>query len=368
MLIVLLLLIIYCKLSSIYITENFDNAIMETINNNYYQIVSPESLNKMSFRNYNDISNLFEIDYIVNKQDKQNCLSYSLFCDNVNNTYTDEFTSPSIDVGSEWYNKYYKSFINLIDNFNNSEYTKIWKLRIFLEPKLISFLSSLKKPNVEIYVMKNNSIGAQPGMLWRYLSFDDTTIDRLFCGDIDEDFVDVRKHIDVVYNCYDKFKDKVFIRTGPYYKNAYSQYKIKGSEDAINVTTVLGSRVGFYPKRSSINLKDLSIKYICLRIDRYNSKYPHLDYDSNTKETVFNKPLDNKLGWGGHWFKYGFDEKFLKAVVFPYFTKRGETINIINEKDENVNIKKLEDSLMNSFYKTELMFSESYNNAFYFPE
>ena len=60
------------------------------------------------------------------------------------------------------------------------------------------------------------------------------------------------------------------------------------------------------------------------------------DYDSDAENTIFNKPIENNLGlgWGGHWYKYGFDEKFLKAVVFPYFAQRGEVISILNDKHE----------------------------------
>ena len=251
----------------------------------------------------------------------------------------------------------------LSEDFNNSDYIHTWKIRIYLEKKLIKLIEPLKKNNIEIYVMNTNSVGAQPGMLWRYMAFNDKTIESLLCADIDEDFVDIRKNLDVVHNCNKLYPDKVFIRTGPYYKD--HDYTIKKGYDAVNVTVVLGSRVGFFPKRSHIDIKDLMIKYICLRMSRKTSKSPHLDYDSDYPPTIFNKPVDDEFGWGGHWFKYGFDEKFLKVVIYPYFTMRGETISIIHKDEEPKDIKGLDDSVLNLYFKTQIKFCEYYNNVYH---
>jgi hypothetical protein len=347
--------------------EPFEISLIEKINKTYFQIITPKQLKYMQFYNKEEISELFIIDYVVNKQTQINCISVSLFCQNVDNTYFEEHPSPSTEVGSKWYDKYFKQLLQFIHDFNDSEYKNNWKIRIYLEPKLSNMISLIKADNVEICVMKKNSIGAQPGMLWRYLSLDNKNLNCVLATDIDQPFKETTKHLNVVETCEGRYPKSVLIRKMPYYKDAYSDtgFKIAAKSDAVNVTVVLGSMVGFYPKRSSINIEELMIKYMCLRMDRYESKYPHLDYNSDAPDTIFNKPIKNNLGWGGHWYTYGFDEKFLKAVVFPYFAQRGEVISILNEKNEIENIKMLEDGTLLSYFKDENKFCEYYNNVYH---
>jgi hypothetical protein len=361
----ILFIIIFYIFNYIYnIKEPFEDSLIEKINNTYFQIVTPQLL-----KPYNsiEVSELFSIDYIVNEQTQVNCISASLFCQNVDNTYVDEHERPSREPDSKWYNKYFKQLLQLIEEFNNSSYSKNWKIRIYLEASLINMISLIKNNNVEIYIMKHNSVGAQPGMLWRYLSFDDKSLNSILATDIDQKFEEIRKDLDNIEKCESAYPKSVLIRKMPYYMNAFNNtaFKINNTSDAVNVTVVLGSMVGFYPKRSSINIKELMIKYKCLRMDRYNSKYPHLDYDSDAENTIFNKPIKNNLGWGGHWYTYGFDEKFLKAVVFPYFAQRGEVVSILNTPDEIAKVKKLENTTLLSYFKDENKFYEYYNNIYH---
>ena len=347
--------------------SNYIHKIINKINSNYFQIISPNYLNSINYNNYDEISEFFEIDKIINKQNQSNCISVSLFCADSNNTYPDQYPSPSIEYGSKWYNKYMQKFIDIINNFNNSTYKDSWKIRVYLEPKLLELLSSINKDNVEIYVMKKNTIGANPGALWRFLAFYDKSIECVFCSDIDEDFINIKRWLNIINDCNIKYKDKVLIRTSTFSKD--NSYLIGDRLDAYNIVVILGSMIGFYPRRSSLDIKNLLIKYTCLRINRLKLSNSHLDYDDDIPHTNFNRPLTpNNVGWGGNPFKYGFDEKFLKAVLFPYFVQRGELITITRDKDERREIMNSDNSEVKTYFKTELMFCDYYNNLLAYYE
>jgi hypothetical protein len=148
-----------------------------------------------------------------------------------------------------------------------------------------------------------------------------------------------------------------------------NSYLIGDRLDAYNIAVILGSMIGFYPRRSSLDIKNLLIKYTCLRINRLKLSNSHLDYDDDIPHTNFNRPLTpTNVGWGGNPFKYGFDEKLLKAVLFPYFVQRGELITITRDKDERREIMNSDNSEVKTYFKTELMFCDYYNNLLAYYE
>lgn len=366
-------IIILLTLYIIYATDyfRFQGLLHEhTINSNLFQIVTPEYLNTINTRMYREISELFEIDYVLDKTYKKNIISVALFCQNKDNSFKDEFPSIPNDIGSYWYNTYLDKLLKVIKDFNISSYKQEWGIRLYIEPLLTHIIPQIQNKNVEIYVMKNNSIGSQPGMLWRFLSADDKNLEAMISCDIDENFNDFSIWLEDIKICKELYPDKKMIRlVMPYYKLGLDFYKIDKEDDALNVQTVMGGRIAFFPNRSTLEWKDLMIKYMCLRFERLNSKNKHLDYDYYLNDTPHKKVIKRDhlgLGWGGHPYRYGFDEKFLKVVIFPYFAKRGEIISIVNEKNEIQNMLKTKLN-EDSYFKIEYNYYSYYKNIYYSP-
>ena len=301
--------------------------------NTIYPIMEIDDLNNYVNNNstneqINQISKLFEISSIINKSNKINCISLTFFCQKSNNTYPNEHGIIDFNnVKSEWYNKYANSLFRFISDFNKSTYSNNFKIRIYLENQLESFIPKLKNLNVEIYHMKNNSIGLCPGALWRFLIFDDKDINIAFSFDIDEIFSNYIKYIDSF--C---LSDKPF---GRYFQN-YKRSFCFNDENVVNYTVVLGGVIGIRPPKILINFKSIIINYIIFRMLRSSSNFPNLEKDSDLL-TIYNKPYKNNIyGFGGHWYSYGFDEKIWKHIFFPYFVKRGEVLSWSTDSNYNI--------------------------------
>lgn len=277
----------------------------------------------------NEISDLYEINSIINSSDKVNCISVSFFCQNPNNTFPNEYNPINFnDESSNWYKKYALNLYNFISDFNASKYSKTFKIRIYLEHQLESFIPKLKQKNIEIYHMKNNSIGFCPGALWRYLVFDDKNINIAFSFDIDEVFSNYIKYIDSF--C---LSNKVLGRYFQYYKN---NFLINKNEIAVNYAVVFASVIGLRPKQSDVNFKLNCIHYTVFRKLRLSSIAPNLERD-NDLQTIYNRPFNQNIyGMGGHYCLYGFDEKIWKHIFFPYFVKRGEVLSWSSTKNFNI--------------------------------
>jgi hypothetical protein len=285
-----------------------------------YKIISLDYLDNMDINIdlYNEFKSYFIVEEIFNEINHLNkVISVSLFCKNVNNTYPNQYPDPEYDENSKWYNMYYKSLLKFA---NDKRYIlPDYKLRIYLENKLSHLKNNLINEFTEVYIMKNNSIGAQPGMLWRYITFDDKSVDVAFSLDIDETLEDNMKFI----NLFDK-SDKTL-------------GKIRGNDGAgiinksminssINYTVMLGGRIGFRPKQSDISIINYIILFMLLINNRFYSDKKWA-IDDSEELTIYNRPFNN-LGicWGGNVYLYGFDEKIWKHVFYPYFSKKQELI------------------------------------------
>jgi hypothetical protein len=276
-----------------------------------------------------EISDLFEIERIINKCDKKYCISVSFFCQNVNNTYVNQFGSIDYnDTTSKWYAKYYINIQKFIYDFIHSKYYTTFKLRIYLEKQLDIFIPKLSNKNIEIYLMKNNSIGGTPGMLWRYLVFDDKNLEIAHVFDIDEKFNTLSKYIEL-FSMSNKTLGRCFLPCS-------QKYKIDKNSIAINYPVVLGGIISMRPNKNDISFNNISINYILYKMLRSKSKYPNLENDSDP-ETIYNMPINNhKYGWGSHWYMYGFDERIWKHLFFPHFVKKGEVLSYNNNNIYNI--------------------------------
>ena len=198
--------------------------------------------------------------------------------------------------------------------------------------------------------MNNNSIGGTPGMLWRYLVLDDKNIEIAHIFDIDEEFLNLSKYIDL-FSKSDKTLGRCFL-------SYLIDFRIK-KRNAINYPVVLGGIIGIRPKKVDINFVDTCVNYILYKMYRLTTNHPNLENDNDT-ETIYNIPIENhKYGMGNHWCVYGFDERMWKHVFFPYFVKKGDVFSYNNNKKSNII------SLIDTHpIKIDYNFCKQYNNTF----
>ncbi len=274
-----------------------------------------------------ELSDLFEIEKIINPINKTNCICVSFFAQYSNNKYPNELGKINIlDVKSNWYNKYYVNILKFIESFKSSKFYHSFKLRIYLEQQLKNLIPNLSDKNIEIYLMKNNSIGLQPGALWRFTGLSDKTLNNAFCFDIDENF-----------NSYSKYINS-FIQSQKSLGRTFQNYNrnIKVSNSVYNHPIVSGCIIATKPQNIDLDFKEISIKYIIYRMIRSTTDFPHLEHDSDLT-SIYNKPIDKHIyGWGGHWNMYGFDERIWKHILFPYFVKKSEVLSWAKNINKNL--------------------------------
>jgi hypothetical protein len=320
-----------------------------------YKIITQEELNNMVFDEElkQEYTDYFIVDEIVNPiNNLSKAISVSLFCQNVNCKYKGEFDAPEHnDSNSSWYKKYYLNLLKLVND--KKSFLPDYKLRIYLENKLSYLKDNLINEYTEIYIMKNNSIGAQPGTLWRFLAFDDKSLDIVFVTDIDEDISGNLSFI----NEFDK-SNKTFGRYMGLYKDDIRINK-NDKNSPLNYATVIASKIGVRPKQCDISFMTNMVLFMLLINNRYNSN-KKWGIDDNEEMTLYNKPFNqNNICWGCNIFIYGFDEKIYKHLFFPYFAKKGECLTITHD---NINeIKNLDNNISN---KIDYNFTMQYDNEF----
>ena len=254
-------------------------------------------------------------------RNKNNVISTSLFYCNCDNHYYNEFPKPS---KQQWKEKYFHKLLELIQQLQNFQELKQFKLRIHLDftlQKYIPMLIDAGKAIVEIYVIgpMQGSVGAQPGMLWRFLPLGDTSLDVVFVIDIDELFdQDVKLQMLQHFILHSRTLFGRFLSTG----GINGTFQIAEDSTAKNYPAVLGSRVLAKPKLIASHLEPFWIeKYMLSFIQQCIERSK--SYQSTT---VYNLPIHHHIyGWGYHWCSYGFDETFLKCMILPIFSKKGLT-------------------------------------------
>lgn len=324
-----------------------------------YSCVSPDVLRLRTEGSpeKTQVESWFEVCEIINSRPEKKCISVCLFRQNVDNKTPNEHT---VDQ-ERWRNKYYNNLLRLLRDFHNSAQLSDWKIRLYLEAQFrdcaAQFLEITDK--LECFVMQHNSIGAQPGMLWRFLAFDDRNLEIAFAVDIDDE----------LSGKYDKIRafEHSNATLGRYISNSKDDYRIdKGDPNSVwNYATVIGSMVGFRPSApyaAEFSVRETIVNYILYRMSRAaHAARPWLEFDDAAAETdKYNRPIGNHtLGWGGHWTMYGFDERYLKTVLFPYFVGAGA---VLTWTYENI------DTYMNLPHehpcRIDYEYCASYNNPF----
>ncbi len=271
-----------------------------------------------------DLAGMFEVERKVNELPQfRRAITVSLYCQKADNQFANQYGSiEHRDASSAWYARYVGGLLALIRDFSRDGDLREWKLRIHLERQLEYLVPELVAAGerVEVYVMRGNSVGAGPGMSWRYLAFDDRSLEVAFVMDIDDALASRRRHI-LAFAA----GRKAF---GRYMANYGDHFLIRKSDPVgspMNYAPALGGIVGFRPGMSAFCMRDVMVNFMAHRRQRITAgKFPHRETDED-RDTRYNAPIgSHTFGWGGHFFMYGFDEKMLKHTLFPYFAMRGE--------------------------------------------
>jgi hypothetical protein len=272
----------------------YNNTSHEHISRRYKRISIQRCLENLN----NDYDNWFEVEKEYINCIKDKCISISLFFKNVDNSYDNEY-----DIHFDrWNTKYYGSLINNLNNYNLDNMC----VNLYLANNLSNYIPELSKYTfLNIFLMKSESIGGQPGMLWRFIDITNKSYQSVFIADIDENWNWIKKLDEKNYNyklCTLKPIDTL-ICNNPY-------------TPAYNFATIIGSHIMVKPHKFNYNILHVIKGFINICKNRENSNRPCC-FDDSDPITLWNQPIGNhKFGWGRIITKYGFDEFFLKHVIY----------------------------------------------------
>jgi hypothetical protein len=163
--------------------------------------------------------------------------------------------------------------------------------------------SFLHYPFVNVFLMKSESIGAQPGMLWRFMDLTNQSYKTVFVADIDESWDWIDSFEGSTAKVATLKPTEVLVSKTPYIPS-------------YNFTTIIGSHVMTKPLKFNYNIVDVLKGFISLCKRREKSRNPCCFYDQDPI-TLWNHPVgDHRYGWGRLTTVYGFDELFMKHVLY----------------------------------------------------
>lgn len=276
------------------------------------------------------LDDMFRIKKKYNEKRKGNkkVISYSLFWKAplasqkppIVNKRTIYSKSATVKRVESFYNMYAVPLMQQLKNFK--KFYPDWIARVYLSADLEFLIPKLSGPDVEIFVMGSNSIAAAPGAMWRFLVFDDPRVKVAYVKDADKSLERL---------------DGNFIKAKMVQKWAKSK-KTRGFfrlRDMNYVASVAIPRNKWYSPISAscfgakkvdwINMEKAMKGYILHRI-----LFP--DELRHRKDIVFD---GHPYGFGNEFPSYGFDERFLKHVLYFEAAHRDELTLILTGKKLN---------------------------------
>lgn len=273
----------------------FGNNSYEHVSRRYKKITIAQCLEKLNTE-YDDWF-VIEKEYIQSKK-KEGCVSISLFKKNADNAFENEH--PVDD--DTWNRKYYHFLLSNLDKFTRTDMC----VNLYLANDLEQYIPELLKYRfLNIYVMQSQSIGATPGTLWRFINITNKMYKTVYVADIDETWDWITDWETKGLN--EKLSTLIaadgLIAEDPY-------------QPAYNFATVIASHIRTIPEKFSFDIVDVMKGFIVLCKERERSSNPNCFCDDDAI-TFWNHPVSGRtLGWGRETTKYGFDEFFLKHVIY----------------------------------------------------
>ena len=241
------------------------------------------------------------------------CVSVCLFKQNADNRLPNE--RPVRD--DLWRAKYWDGLLALAGEM---PHFPEWKLRVYVEDQLWGAVEAAfaNHPQVERYRMRVSSVGAGPGALWRFLALADQTLDVVLVTDVDEPLTGKADYI----RSFELDERSALGRLGGF--ESATHYLVDPPRSRVkNYATVIAGRVMSRPARWDFDVAAAMRGFMAHRRALSETARPWGYADGETP-TAYNEPVgDHVYGWGSHWYMYGFDERFLKHVVYYHFARRG---------------------------------------------
>lgn len=283
-------------------------------------------------------SDYFEIDHIVNPLPTiKKCFSVSLFAQDSTNRFPNEHGP--IDYKSEngrWYKKYMTPFLDGLKTI-----TPGWKVRVFTEPQLYQWFIMLldtkhiSKDRIEFYVMKNNSVGAQPGAMWRFLSIDDKSLDICYIVDIDDtsrNSVQLKPENHPLLEPLEQYKHVALATYGKSanivnghmfdYNNSDINYP-----DSLILSTLWACFLVCRPSNIHFDIKQTMLCFFHLMsLAEEQNLFVCRKKQKDPKNPYFKPTNTGPCGFGTHIHVYGFDEFYLRSVVFHELVRKGSLL------------------------------------------
>lgn len=258
----------------------------------------------------------YSVHTVLNGQPQRKVMATSLFCAHPFALFPGHRDIPDHSKGSTWWIRYVDKLCTSLAYFDTYYYFQDWKVRIYLDPNLLHLQPILQThtKRVEFYVMKKSSVGHNPGALWRFLAMEDCNIDMGCIFDCDE-------HVQITLPCIDTFSKNPKMGVGRFMPQCVASIPEGGQRIH---TPICAYIVCFRPSLLQLPIHRLIMQYIAYRKSIATTDKPWY-YPGMTEQTPYTRSygLDHMYGWGNYWYGYGFDERFLKHIIYPYSVRKG---------------------------------------------
>ena len=230
-----------------------------------------------------------------------------------------------------------------------------WGVRIYISPELVSVVSDLLGAgNVEVAVMTTRSIRTA-GAFWRWLAFDDPSLDAVVACDADE--VNGETGGTIVATLWRAVED--WLAPGPNAGTAFFRWfpgwaRLVRSSNSRNVqySPIQANVILCKPKMITWSVVDTMVGFGIARVMQPSVRrfHPHgttdvhmfsRSFDRDPTDTTTSDPMAHgigttaapkvhpNLGWGRRFQEYGFDEAWSKHVLYYRATAEGSLYSAI---------------------------------------
>ncbi len=276
-----------------------------------------------------ELDNLFRVKKLYNVKPlfKKKVMSYSLFwkapLGTMNQPIVNKDTiyarSSSIKQGRSFYAHYVQPLLHQLKTFKI--HYPGWIARIYLAGDLEFLMQQFVDLDAEVFLMASDSIAAAPGSMWRFLVFDDPMV---FAAQIrDADYSDNRfdgdyRHAPRIVSWFDSSNTRGFFRL----------------RDVRHLSSIILPRTKRYSPIAAGGFGGKNVRWIDMEKAMKGfilHRMMHLDEPRHQEDLAF---PDHPYGFGNRFPDYGFDERFLKHVLYFAAVGRDELTLISTDEPQ----------------------------------
>lgn len=264
------------------------------------------------------LDSYFRIKRIINPRKSTKVISYSLFWKPQQDVTIEKVFEKRRfkNKDTSFFEHFVKPIISNIEYFKSTE--KRTTLRIYLAADLEFLIPYFDSSNVEIYLMESCSLGHSPGAMWRFLPLSDKSLNVVCMHDADD------------------FENQRYIRkvnewlNEPHTSGFYRLYNHKGKEDlnTVNYSPILAGRFG-------------AKKWLVFDIEKAMKGYilHRMLFCDETRHPRDVAQGSHIWGFGNQFPDYGFDERFLKHVLYYYAANQRQLTLILMKSAQKDDLK-----------------------------